>query len=729
MTALPWLALGFVLGLVWGAEWRPATGGLALLLASMTAAGALLLRAGLHIGLLVLLLAGVLAGVLRAGAAPGTPGDTLIAAHGEAVSIRGVVTSAPEVVGPRLRIALHVYELRLEDIPATGGAWRAVDGALVAWASPLVPPLPGRLHPYMESGDAVTLSGRLSAPLSGPGFDYARVLAVQGVYSVLNRAEVDEVRPAAGQPALLISEARRALARSVARSMPEPEASVAQGLVFGLRGGIPPDLSDAFRRSGTTHLLAISGMHVATLLTLALAVSQALLGRRRYVYLAAPGIAMWGYIMLAGVPPSAMRAGVMGSVYLLALAVGRQPHPVNAIALAAIGMLAWEPGWLWQPSFQLSFAAMAGLLLIGLPLWERVRRRLTAAQRRRLPTRIAALVAEWTIGALLISFGASLASLPLVAYHFQSLPLLGIPATIVLLPVVPALLVGGFAAGVAGLLWGPAGTVVGLVPTAAAWLLNAVARAASAPGWSALAVSRPSAALLWAAYASIALGIAVVYWRLWAAPLSRSVALAWGRRLAVEDQALLLLSLALVAALPWTVVSTRVERMLEVAVLGEAGSPIYVRTPGGADLLLDGDTDPRSAVVALDRLMPGPAGAVEFAMLSRDVPNPSSVLMDLARRGRILCVVAPAGAAGVWRDELRMLGVKLVDATPGLLLRFDDGARAEVVAGTPVSGQATVGLRVAFHDAQLDLPAAFATVQGAGVTRLRSDGFGWWRVR
>lgn len=234
---------------------------------------------------------------------------------------------------------------------------------------------------------------------------------------------------------------------------------------------------------------------------------------------------------------------------------------------------------------------------------------------------------------------------------------------------------------------------------------------------------------MWSTYAVAAVGIAIAYRRLWVAPLRRSLAIAWGRRLTREDQVLLLLSLTLAATLPWLVAATRAERVLEVAMLGEAGSPIYVRTPGGADLLLDGGTDPRDVLVALDRLMPGPAGAVEVAVLFHDDPARLSGLMELARRGRIRRVLAPAGTAGVWRDELRMLGVETVDASPGLTLRFDDGARVAVVRGPDAWG-----LRLTFQHAQLDLPTAAAAVQAAGgpkhgATRLRSDGAGWWLVR
>ena len=106
--------------------------------------------------------------------------------------------------------------------------------------------------------------------------------------------------------------------------VPEPQAALGQATLLGLRRNIPQDLNEAFRRTGTAHLLAISGLHVGILLGISLAASAALLGRKHHLHLIAPLLVIWLYGLLSGMSPSATRACIMGSVYLASLAFGRQ---------------------------------------------------------------------------------------------------------------------------------------------------------------------------------------------------------------------------------------------------------------------------------------------------------------------------------------------------------------------------------------------------------------------
>ena len=152
-------------------------------------------------------------------------------------------------------------------------------------------------------------------------------------------------------------------------TLPEPQAALTQALLLELRGGVLPDVSDTFRRirdrPSAGHLRHARGHRAGTgPRSGALAAGTA----ESPVSADAPG-AHVGYVLLAGVPPSALRAGLTGSVYLLAMATGRGASPLNALAMAALLMVAWEPRWLWHLSFQLSFAAMAGVVLLGLPAW------------------------------------------------------------------------------------------------------------------------------------------------------------------------------------------------------------------------------------------------------------------------------------------------------------------------------------------------------------------------
>ena len=127
-----------------------------------------------------------------------------------------------------------------------------------------------------------------------------------------------------------------------------------QALLLGLRQDLPEDLVDDFRSTGTSHVLAISGLHIGILLGLSLADSRGVLGRRRQLYLILPLILIWLYALISGMSPSAARAAIMGTVVLAALLVGRPHSVVPALGFAAALMVAVNPNVLWSISFQLS---------------------------------------------------------------------------------------------------------------------------------------------------------------------------------------------------------------------------------------------------------------------------------------------------------------------------------------------------------------------------------------
>ena len=109
---------------------------------------------------------------------------------------------------------------------------------------------------------------------------------------------------------------REEMAASLGRSLPEPRASLAQALLLGIRGGLPSELREDLAKTGTTHLIAISGLHVGILVGLVSLGSAAILGRRGQIYIVIPLLFVWVYAVLTGFSPPVVRAAIMASLYL-----------------------------------------------------------------------------------------------------------------------------------------------------------------------------------------------------------------------------------------------------------------------------------------------------------------------------------------------------------------------------------------------------------------------------
>jgi competence protein ComEC len=267
---------------------------------------------------------------------------------------------------------------------------------------------------------------------------------------------------------------------ALGRGMPEREAGLARGFVLGEDERIDDRTREDFRRSGLSHLLAVSGQNVALLALLAIPL-MATLGiplRARLVWVLGLIVV---YVFLAGADPSIQRAGVMGALTVLATLAGRRASRFYPLALAAIVTLAVNPRIAADVGWQLSFAAVLGILLLATSLRDAIAARIGARGWRRGLADGAAM-----------TIAATIATAPLIVHHFEGLSTTTLPANLLALPAVaPAMWLGMLAAA--------AGQVPGF-PVEALNHLNAILLAyiAQVAAWC----GRPS----WA-YAHVRLGV------------------------------------------------------------------------------------------------------------------------------------------------------------------------------------------------------------------------------
>jgi competence protein ComEC len=224
---------------------------------------------------------------------------------------------------------------------------------------------------------------------------------------------------------------RERAAAGLGRGVPSREAELARGFVLGEDDRIDEGTKEAFRRSGLSHLLAVSGENVTLLALLAMPL-LGLLGiplRERLLWVLAL-IAV--YVPVAGAGPSIQRAGVMGAVGVLATLGGRRASRLYALMLAALVTLAVDPGVAADVGWQLSFAAVLGILLLASPLRGAIASRLgSGGGRRALADGVA------------VTVSATVATAPLIAYHFETLSTTTLVANVLAMPAVaPAMWLG-----------------------------------------------------------------------------------------------------------------------------------------------------------------------------------------------------------------------------------------------------------------------------------------------
>ena len=288
---------------------------------------------------------------------------------------------------------------------------------------------------------------------------------------------------------------RQRASEGLGRGMPQREAELARGFVLGEDEGIDATTKEDFTRAGLSHLLAVSGENVTLLALLAMPCLGALgvpLRERLLWVLALIAV----YVPVAGASPSVQRAGVMGGVGVLATLGGRRSSRLYALALAALLTLAIDPGVGADVGWQLSFAAVLGILLLAAPMRRALEARIGKGPWRRA-------VAE---GAA-VTVAATLATAPLIAYHFETLSTTTLAANVLAMPAVaPAMWLGMCSGGLAQL----PGVPLEPLNLLAALLLAYIAQVAAwcaAPRWAELQVHLDGAGLL---ISYLCLGVAIL---------------------------------------------------------------------------------------------------------------------------------------------------------------------------------------------------------------------------
>jgi competence protein ComEC len=405
--------------------------------------------------------------------AAGLLGD--LAGEQATVQLIGIVRSEP------VRVASPAgWGDRHERYRLVLGVWQVTGRGRTGSAAAQVLVLGGPAWAEVGFGARIETTGRLEPAPSGDVV--LAVLAARGPPRVI-------------EPPGAVDRAVREI-RVALRAATDPLAPDPRGLVPGIAVGdtsrLPPDLADAMRVAGLTHITAVSGAHFAIIGAAVLALTG-LVGLPRRLRIAVVGTAMGAFVVLVHAEPSVLRAAVMGALGIGGMLLGRPARALSALGATVIVLLVVDP-WLARSfGFALSVLATAGIVLLTAPIAQ--------GPGRRLPREVAHAIA--------VPLAAQVVCAPVIVLLSPAVATYAVPANLAAAPaLVPATVAGALAALVAPW-WAAGGAVLAQIAGWAAWWIAEVARRSAAlPGAQLPWPAGPGGAAL-LAVVTVAVGVAV----------------------------------------------------------------------------------------------------------------------------------------------------------------------------------------------------------------------------
>jgi len=566
------------------------------------------------------------------------------------VELRGEVQRDPEFEGSAARLRLSAHEIRID------GDWEEVSGEVLIYTT---------VFPSYSQGDSLRVKGELQAR--------------QGFPSIMSYPEIEFM-----QRGWLFS-ARNRLSDSLSEALSEPEGSLAQALLLGIRSHIPDTLMEDFRDSGASHLVAISGLHLAIMAGVVVSSAAWLFGRHRPTYLIITFATIWLYASLTGMRPPVFRAAIMCSLFLIALWIGRPRSALVSLAVAAAIMVGLDPSVLWDVSFQLSFVAVSGIVLLALPFMSTWRGVVSRLEGRMLLMSVTRLI----VYPLVVTTAAIIAVYPLIAYYFRYVSLVGLPATFFALLALPGAIILALLTAVLGLFAPALSWAMGCV----AWLfltyMIEVVEGFAALPFASYHVEPVSGAAIWAYYGVF---VAILARRHLAMAISKPAAWVQARLGTLPQLAYrlpkrwALIPLLVAAALVWlAAIVTPDDGRLEVSFLDVGqGDAILIETPSGQQILVDGGPDPERICLELGEELPSWDKSLDLLVLTHAEEDHLLGLVEVLTRYKVGQVLE----SGLGKDTLayeewlRLIDEKDIErtmATAGQRIELGDGIEIEIL--------------------------------------------------
>jgi competence protein ComEC len=572
-----------------------------------------------------------------------------------AVELKGIISQAPDVRDKSTHIFLSGIQLKTAD------GWKKLKGTALLF----VPRFPAYNY-----GDELQVKGKLQTPQAIDDFDYKGYLANQGIYATMFSPQITVTDTGKGfRPFGWVYSLRNRLSQAMAETMPEPQASLAQGMILGIRGNITPALQDSFIRSGTTHILVISGSQFNIVAGILVATGIWLFGKRRYFYIWLALAAIWIYAMLTGMSPPVIRSAIMVSIFLCADLLGRQKSAMMAIGFAAALMAAITPQILFDASFQLTFMSTLGMVFIA--------PRLQGWGRKTITDKLGeegflVSTANWISDSLFVTLGVTILIWPILVYYFGIFSVVSPLATLLVLPALPYLIFTGTLAAVTGVFAVTIGQILGwLAWLSASWMLVIINGFANI-SWSSVNVGTLNPAWIWAYFA--VLGVI-----LWLIPNRKAIALLFNQAASVFNRIpkkWLVSPLLVVVVLTTLVAFSMPDNRLRVSFLDVGqGDAILIQTPDHQDILVDGGPSAQAISAELSQHMPFWDRTIELVVLTHPHDDHMTGLLEVLQRYKVLQVLYldtdyTTPPEQEWLSLIKDKGIKATPAKAGQIINL-----------------------------------------------------------
>lgn len=294
-------------------------------------------------------------------------------------------------------------------------------------------------------GDEVVLEGILSPlnPPTNPGqFDYRKYLHNQGIYATFKSKYTDAhilVGNSARPFLKFCYSIRNRLKDVIEDNLPPQYASLLSAILLGDRSGLGEDLKEEFIKTGTVHILAISGLHIGLVGFCLFTLFLALRIPRRAVY-SLVIIALIFYTFISGARSSIIRATVMASVFLSGMIIRRESDILTSLGLSALLVLLVKPHQLFDPGFQLSFLSVGSIVYIT--------PRINSVIKRFIPH-------SYISNSISVSIAAWLGVMPVVAHYFNIVSPVALISNLIIVPMLGVVIASGISLLVASLIFKP----------------------------------------------------------------------------------------------------------------------------------------------------------------------------------------------------------------------------------------------------------------------------------